>query len=521
MFYDISEDPLSDNCQHMILGWIEECITTHAVCSSPALVQAPTRLIDVGESDNYCVRLVSPSPSEVLNYAALTHCWGGSKPTSTTTTNLISRYDGIPLTEIPRTFEDAIKVTRWLGLKYLWIDSFCIVQDNTTEWETEAAKMADIYSGSWVVIAAAQAKDSFAGFLNPRESARHISLKLPHGTTVDICVRSRIGHDTSSANRIPSDLLLSPLLSRAWCFQERILAPRILYFDEREYIFHCQKEERCECGSVSRSEDNPPGTRWLGLLMNSKSPYSHFGILWGTIVQEYSDLKLTYQSDRLPALAGIARFVEKFIPGRYIAGIWEKDLPHQLLWCVQIGEDGISMPSIDEPLPRANIYTPSFSWTSWTRKVFYDWVPDDFLVACEVEEVHSTTPGANEYGQVSYAYIKIRGLLISLETIHSRIYLLEHIPSNRETGVPAWQRKGRPHISCDFHRSSDWNKLLFFKLLTSKSLAYTTNKVSDNVYGLILQETDFPGTYRRFGLAMDIPESWIDSSAGTTVVTII
>lgn len=231
MFYDISEDPLSNSCQHMILGWIEECITTHAVCSSPALVQAPKRLIDVGESDKYCVRLVSPSPSEVLKYAALTHCWGGSNPTSTTTINYISRYDGIPSTEIPRTFEDAIKVTRWLGLKYLWIDSFCIVQDDKTGWETEAAKMADIYSGSWVVIAAAQANDSSAGFLHPRESARHISLKLPHSTAVDICVRRRIGHDTSSANRIPSGLLLSPLLQRAWCFQERILAPRILYFD--------------------------------------------------------------------------------------------------------------------------------------------------------------------------------------------------------------------------------------------------------------------------------------------------
>ena len=376
--------------------------------------------------------------------------------------------------------------------------------------------MADIYSGSWVVIAAAQANDSSAGFLHPRESARHISLKLPHRTAVDICVRRRIGHDTSSANRIPSGLLLSPLLQRAWCFQERILAHRILYFDEREYIFHCQQEERCECGSISRSEENPVGTRWLGLRMNFKSPHFHFGILWGTIVQEYSDLKLTFESDRLPALAGIARFVEKFSPGRYIAGIWEKDLPYQLLWYVQIGGDGISMPSIDEPISRADIYSPSFSWISWTREVFYDGIPEDFLVACEVEEVISTTPGANEYGQVSYAHIKLRGLLISLESIYGRIY-----HSDREIGVPAWQRKRRPHISCDFHLSSEWNKLLFFKLITSESMADTENEVSDKVYGLVLEETDIPGTYKRFGLAMDIPESWIDSSAALTMVTIL
>lgn len=318
---------MSDKCRRMVLGWIEDCISTHAVCGSSDFLQAPGRLIEVGESDTYCPRLVSPSDSAIPNYAALSHCWGGSNPISTVSTNVESRYHGISLSKIPRTFEDAMKVTRWLGLRYLWIDSFCIVQNDKLEWETEAAKMADFYSGAQVVIAAAQAKDSYAGLLNPRESARLISLKLPHGPSVDISMRTRIGHDTYSANQIPSDLFLAPLLSRAWCFQERILAPRILYFEEREYIFYCRKEERCECESAGKSMERPLGMRWLGLRMDSKTPHFQFGIFWGSIIQEYTGLQLTFLKDRLPALAGVAQAAETFIPGRYIAGIWEKDLP--------------------------------------------------------------------------------------------------------------------------------------------------------------------------------------------------
>ena len=67
---------------------------------------------------------------------------------STNEANLKSRQISISSNEIPKTFQDAIKVTRWLGVKYLWIDSFCIVQDDVLEWQTEAAKMADIYGGS-------------------------------------------------------------------------------------------------------------------------------------------------------------------------------------------------------------------------------------------------------------------------------------------------------------------------------------------------------------------------------------
>ncbi|KAH8650268.1 hypothetical protein BGZ60DRAFT_389370, partial [Tricladium varicosporioides] len=63
-------------------------------------------------------------------YIALSYCWGGSNPPSTTKSNEAARHLGIPSSQISRTFQDAIKVTRWLGFQYLWIDALCIVQDD-------------------------------------------------------------------------------------------------------------------------------------------------------------------------------------------------------------------------------------------------------------------------------------------------------------------------------------------------------------------------------------------------------
>lgn len=65
----------------------------------------------------------------------------------------------IPWAELPNTFQDAITVTRMLGLKYIWIDSLCIVQDDAQDWEREAAKMAIIFEAAYVTIAATAASN--------------------------------------------------------------------------------------------------------------------------------------------------------------------------------------------------------------------------------------------------------------------------------------------------------------------------------------------------------------------------
>jgi hypothetical protein len=54
---------------------------------------------------------------------------------------------------------------------------------------------------------------------------------------------------------------------------------------------------------------------------------------WDTILHDYSNRALTYESDRLPALSGIASKVQQLLNSKYMAGIWECDL-QGLLWII-------------------------------------------------------------------------------------------------------------------------------------------------------------------------------------------
>jgi hypothetical protein len=79
------------------------------------------------------------------NYVTLSHCLGKVVPLTMTKSTLAERIAGISITEVPRTFRDAVRVTHLLGFKYLWIDSLCIVQDSNEDWEVESSQMQDVY----------------------------------------------------------------------------------------------------------------------------------------------------------------------------------------------------------------------------------------------------------------------------------------------------------------------------------------------------------------------------------------
>ncbi|RFU27988.1 hypothetical protein B7463_g8351, partial [Scytalidium lignicola] len=170
---NVSSDPLSGPGLETILDWIRNCATSHPNCFPPSQMQLPTRLLDVGEGNTSLIKIVNvqniqmPSSREYLKYAALTHCWGGYIPQSTTKDKLKGREIQFSEEELPANFRDAIKVTRALQLRYIWIDSLCIVQDDNDDWATESMKMADIYRGSFIVISATRSPSSTTGFVGP------------------------------------------------------------------------------------------------------------------------------------------------------------------------------------------------------------------------------------------------------------------------------------------------------------------------------------------------------------------
>ena len=101
-------------------------------------------------------------------YAALSHCWGISPIIKTTKASFDTFTKCIETEKLSRVFRDAVSVTRGLGLRYLWIDSLCIIQDDAGDWKAEAANMAQVYSRAFVTIAACAASDGSWG-LFPKE----------------------------------------------------------------------------------------------------------------------------------------------------------------------------------------------------------------------------------------------------------------------------------------------------------------------------------------------------------------
>jgi hypothetical protein len=147
-------------------------------------MQLPTRVLDLGTLPgrkamsntndwdglfvNGTCRLAEKREQEMGQYVALSYCWGTSLTYKTITGRLESHRRGIDFAQLPRTLQDAIMMTRYLDLRYIWIDCLCIIQDDKLDWEREAGNMASIYSNSYLTIAAARAHHSAEGFLGSR-----------------------------------------------------------------------------------------------------------------------------------------------------------------------------------------------------------------------------------------------------------------------------------------------------------------------------------------------------------------
>ena len=125
----LQDHATSDSSYRLITNWIENCLWNHIKCHQRHQV-LPTRILNIRKENP----VLQDGNGINARYVALSHRWG-SKPTITTTKASIKDWQhNIPMSELPRTFQDAITVSRILGVDYLWIDSLCIIQDSTEEF---------------------------------------------------------------------------------------------------------------------------------------------------------------------------------------------------------------------------------------------------------------------------------------------------------------------------------------------------------------------------------------------------
>lgn len=406
-------DPSSPASFLKVKQWLSECEQNHEGCAVSANPPLPTRVIDVGSDYGSQEPHLHLSDGHHGRYITLSHVWGKIATLTTTNNTISERIQGICLSEMPKNFRDAVIVTRRLGFQYLWIDSLCIVQDSATDWEIESAKMSAVYKNSSLTISAASAKNSHVGFLIARNPLEQLSCDLRHLSTD--------GGETHKIQIVwpPPRSGDNAISTRAWTLQELILSPRVVHYTISQdhtigqMIWECQKHTEPENGSVSSIFGVYSRTikRALKLAVEDSRSINAIYKCWYYIIRQYSTRYLSYPSDKLPALSGLATEIQFYTKDGYLAGLWEGDLARGLLWAAS-GQDRLQRPT--------EVYrAPSWSWASVEGEIYYDGVnhldsgdsqaPKEIML--EVLDAEAKPTGLNPLGAVHTGHITMGGFL--------------------------------------------------------------------------------------------------------------
>jgi hypothetical protein len=320
-------------------------------------------------------------------------------------------------------------------IQHIWIDSFCIIQDSTEDWRREAARMCDIYANGILTVAAGTGRDGC--FV--RADSKHVGFEVtnPRRRSERLFLRDELPHFGLGVKMLEEVTRLDTLdlLTRGWVLQERILSRRFLVFGPQEMMWECLESVDCECEALqlqygahsevpsSDGADTPlslpaesrvggrhlvyemvdPFVRQHGpsemlplkiashmtleeaRLASKLNPLERTGVdvhkqlWWYRLVQDFTSLQLTFHTDRLPAIAGLAtEFAKGAQPRSYMAGIWKSSLLEDLLWARDTEREvferrkrlAAGQKSNGAPSNRATA-APSWSWASCAGPVMF------------------------------------------------------------------------------------------------------------------------------------------------------
>jgi hypothetical protein len=403
-------------------------------------------------------------------------------------------YEGIGISSLPKTFQDAILVTArfrdLLGIRYLWIDSLCIFQDSAADWRYESAIMGEIYQNAFCTLAATAAEDGDGGLFFDREPRRTSYCAIPV-----VPKRSEmryfycVDHEDWAKN-----VSKSPLYRRSWVLQERLLSRRILHFAADKLYW--------ECSGLEASEEFPNGfPDGFGEGFKKLLPFSglpkieelgpltrgSYG-LWDQIMKVYSAGKLTKGTDRLVALSGIAHKLQKLvIPNdTYLAGVWKLDLPFELLWDVEEPQT----PNFCE-----DYIAPTWSWASRIGAVPCE--REIWASATSLVDVISSAvlPVDNDHmGQVRGGYIRMSGMLM-----HGRLSRT-YQPGSPNPGISLELTQGTIHGAICRPDDGFSSTVPLPSVIYCLPILRTQSRYSSRIYkGLLLVQSGSEREFKRYG----------------------
>ncbi|KAF2742809.1 HET-domain-containing protein [Sporormia fimetaria CBS 119925] len=412
----VPADPMHGEVYHGLRSWLHRCIHEHGHRKSEDMA-LPSRLLDVSYEPNSThsqVRLIENTESDVI-YTALSHCWGSTQRLKATSATLDSMKRGISFESLPKTFIDAVIVTRHLGVKYLWIDSLCIQQDNTHDWQSEASKMAAIYENAVVTIAADRAHGDDEGFLGLRPQREYFRVSETMDDTVCSVLAFPIPTEVEAKGGFDTGLTDEPVSDRAWTLQERLLSTRTIHFGKSQIVTECRSHFVTEDGYC-----HPIPTDYLAqdsawAIPDYEARAFREARQWRDVVGWYTRRQMTFPSDKLPALAGLAHKVNTIrnagLEGDldYLAGLWRSNLLEGLCWFAP------------RPCQPSKEYrAPSWSWASVDGPLLHGALGNHEDLAV-VEDAYVRVPGRNRYGAVTAGWVQLRACCLQVEPVAQEV----------------------------------------------------------------------------------------------------
>lgn len=262
-------------------------------------------------------------------------------PLMTTRRTLKRHLKSLDIQDLPLMFQDAVTITRLLGIRYLWIDALCIIQDDHQDWEIQASEMGSIYQHSLVTFAVHSAKNPLEGFLWRRAVPPVLGIsprQCRNGTqpAFYLTIPPLSDHATSTS------FFEGKLTKRAWVAQELCVSQRVIHFVEDRVLWDCPHKDDSfpnALAEIFRNRASQPSSNWL------------------LFIEEYSSCQMTKEGDKLPAIAGIAKLWPRassyFHYSGYYCGIFNDNVHNSILW-LRKGRDLI------QKADRA----PTWSWAS-------------------------------------------------------------------------------------------------------------------------------------------------------------
>lgn len=415
----LNRDLGSEACFELLRGQLRQCMECHEPCRRSANTREnfiPSRVVDVSSLELGSIQLTNGADIPASSpYVALSYCWGDSQPESTTTSNIHGRFHGFSVDSQPQSIKDAILVTRRLGIKYIWVDRLCIIQDDQNDRARELGMMHQVYRCTTLVISAAMASSSTEGFLrvcDPTDAAFRLRYRCPNGELGSLILsRYKPG---------PPD----PIHRRAWTLQEHMLAPRLAIYGTTGLRF--------SCSSGSYKDGPPTDGVLLTNVAESRNKFSlhssdilrqkllHFegDLDWYSLLTEYHSRRLSFPVDRMAAIGSIVDRLSDGRSGRYLAGLWESDLAFGLLWEAS-RDNRMNTPRAEGPTRDQTPDFPSWSWASISDNTCLGITPSLLperarytskiqLLDAELDLLHPEAPLAH----VSKARLRLRGRLI-------------------------------------------------------------------------------------------------------------